>query len=166
LGGGRDQVSGPSTARPILRGVGRNDHHLSADMKAAVVAAREDGMPPAEIVETAAAGPEPGATPLLTRLLREASESQSDDASELETRRHELSNRWVRATVRHVRAEHPDWPAVKVANAARGRPQRINHDWKVACGHDPAGARDHVPPRASPRRSASSPTCSTERTPN
>jgi hypothetical protein len=36
--------------------VGRNDDKLSAEMKAAVVAAREDGMAPAEVVKHAAAG--------------------------------------------------------------------------------------------------------------
>lgn len=29
---------------------------------------------------------------------------------------------------------------------------RALYEWKVACGHDPAGARDHVPPRASPEK--------------
>jgi hypothetical protein len=96
--------------------------------------------------------PEPGTTPLLAHLLKLANDPQDDQGSDLETRRHELSRRWVFATVRQVRAQHPDWDQPKVVNADTGRPRRFESEWRTLCGHDPAGARDHVPPRASPEK--------------
>jgi hypothetical protein len=85
--------------------------------------------------------------------VREANDASGQDrGTDFEQRQHEMSRRWVLATLRHRRAEHPDWDQHKVLNTnpKAGRPRRYEYEWRTLCGHDPADGKDHVPDQASP----------------
>jgi hypothetical protein len=78
-------------------------------------------------------GPQAEHSPLLEKLLAAARDEPRQDNLPLADRRHQLGKRWVHASIRRVRAEHPDWDTFAVTRHAGlngGRPWQFTQKWR------------------------------------